>query len=304
LRTRLYGRTTGLAIDPVEKKPLYHFYPGSPVLSLGTVGCNLSCSFCQNWQISQVKSIERAGVLLSPEQLVEIAKQHHCSCVAFTYNEPVIWAEFVIDASRCCHQAGLKTVAVSNGMINPVARSEFFQDIDAVNIDLKGFTSDFYQEMTRGSLEAVQETLSWLVHESSVWLEITTLLIPGKNDDTEQLTRMCDWIAQDLGVDIPLHFSAFFPTWHLTDVPETPLSSLKNAKAIALNSGIHYVYLGNVSCEHESDTICPGCGKSLICRDYRRVDSCFLLVPDKKNDKLPDYDGFCSFCGYGISGKF
>ena len=261
-----YGRSTGFCIDPIEKKPLHQFYPGTPVLSFGTAGCNLGCTFCQNWTMSRSKNVEAACDVAQPQAIAAAARQHECRSVAFTYNDPIIWAEYVIDTARACREMGVKTVAVTSGYITATARGDFYQAIDAANVDLKGFTEQFYHEYCGGHLQPVLDTLQWLVHESQTWVEITNLIIPQANDSPQDLERMCQWIAAELGPDVPLHFSAFHPDFQLADRNATPSATLRAAYDIARAAGLHYVYTGNVYDPEYQHTYCPGCGQPVIRR--------------------------------------
>lgn len=288
-----YGRSTGFCIDPVEKKPLNHFYPGTSVLSFGTAGCNLGCKFCQAWEIT--KSHEVLNLLsqhATPDMIADAAVQLGCHSVAFTYNDPVIWAEYAIDTARACHERGLKTIAKTAGYINPEPRREFFDVMDAADVDLKGFTEHFYQHYTLSHLQPVLETLMWLARESSVWLEITNLVIPDANDLPDDLRRMCEWIRDNLGTEVPLHFTAFHPDYRLRDRPVTPVATLNRARDIALNAGLKYVYTGNVSDESRQSTYCPGCGQCLIARDGYTLGEYHIQ------------GGRCAFCGVTIAGHF
>lgn len=287
-----YGRSSGFCVDPIEKKPLNHFLPGTSVLSFGTAGCNLGCRFCQNWDISKSREIDRLADEASPEQIAEAAVRSGCRSVAFTYNDPVIFAEYAIDIAAACREQGVKTVAVSAGYITPEARPEFFEAMDAANIDLKGFTDEFYRKLAFGQLQPILDTLRYLRHETNVWLEITTLVIPGWNDDDPQLHAMSEWIAEHLGPDVPLHFTAFHPDFKLQDKPPTPASTLSRAREIALTKGLHYVYTGNV---HDSDggsTYCPKCGELLIERDWYQLGRYRIS------------NGKCAACGTPIAGHF
>jgi AmmeMemoRadiSam system radical SAM enzyme/AmmeMemoRadiSam system protein B/AmmeMemoRadiSam system protein A len=262
-----YGRSTGFCIDPIEKKPLNHFYPGSSVLSFGTAGCNLGCKFCQNWDISKSKQIDSLSELAQPETVAEAARQLDCRSVAFTYNDPVIWAEYAIDCAKACHAAGVKTVAVTAGYITPLARGPFYEVMDAANVDLKGFTEAFYWKLTGGHLEPVRQTLQWLVHETDVWVEVTNLIIPQANDSEEELKAMCGWLVEALGPDVPVHFSAFHPDFRVQDRGPTPPETLALAHTIARQAGLRYAYTGNISDRRRQTTYCPGCGNTLIERD-------------------------------------
>ena len=288
--TTTYGRSSGFCIDPIEKKPLNHFYPGSSVLSFGTAGCNLGCKFCQNWEISKSREVDALGQWADPETVARAARQLGCQSVAFTYNDPVVWAEYAIDCAKACRAAGVKTVAVTAGYITPLARKTFFAVMDAANVDLKGFTEDFYRELTNSRLAPVQDTLRWLVHESNVWLEVTNLLIPGKNDSEDELKRMCAWLAETLGPDVPVHFTAFHPDFRMKDVPPTPPATLVKAYEIARLAGLHYVYTGNVSDRTRQSTYCPQCGQLLVGRDGYRLDVYCLAarsLPRLRDGRLP-----------------
>ncbi|HEU4766475.1 MAG TPA: AmmeMemoRadiSam system radical SAM enzyme, partial [Pyrinomonadaceae bacterium] len=248
-----YGRSTGFCIDPIEKKPLNHFYPGTSVLSFGTAGCNLGCKFCQNWDISKSREIERLSELATPEMIAEAARQLGCRSVAFTYNDPVIWAEYAIDAAKACRAVGVKTVAVTAGYITELARGPFYEAMDAANVDLKAFTEEFYHHVTLSHLQPVLDTLVWLKRETNVWFEITNLVIPQENDGDDEFRRMCDWILAKLGDDVPIHFTAFHPDFRMTDRPNTPKETLLSAYDIARRAGIKYVYTGNVDdVQHQS----------------------------------------------------
>lgn len=261
-----YGRSTGFCIDPIEKKPLHQFFPGTPVLSFGTPGCNLGCTFCQNWTMSRSRDVEAACEAASPEAIAAAAQQYNCRSVAFTYNDPIIWAEYAIDTARACHELGIKTVAVTSGYITETARAAFYEPMDAANIDLKGFTDEFYRTYCHGRLQPVLDTLRWLVHESQTWVEITNLVIPQANDSPEDIRRMCEWIAQELSVDVPLHFSAFHPDFNLTDRGPTPAGTLRMAYDLARKAGLRYVYMGNVYDPDRQHTYCPGCNRVVIQR--------------------------------------
>jgi len=263
-----YGKSTGFCVDPIEKKPLNHFLPGTSVLSFGTAGCNLGCQFCQNWDISKSREIERLSEEAGPGDIAEAAERLRCRSVAFTYNDPVIWLEYAVDTARACRERGLKNVAVTAGYITPEARPEFYSLLDAANVDLKAFSERFYQKLTLSNLEPVLDTLKWIKHETDVWLEITTLLIPGENDSDDELKAMCNWIVANLGVDVPLHFTAFHPDYRLMDRPATPPATLKRAREIALGEGIAYVYTGNVHDVKSQSTYCHGCNELLIERDW------------------------------------
>ncbi len=269
LRLTAYGHTSGLAVDPIEKKPLYHFYPGSSVLSFGTAGCNLGCSFCQNWNLSKSRDLDVSSQSASPERIAQTALSHGCKSVAFTYNEPLIFLEYAVDTARVCHEKGLSTAAVTAGYVKPGPRKEFFKHIDAANVDLKAFTEKFYKKNCSASLQPVLDTLLYLKNETPVWLEITTLIIPGENDSHKEINSMCQWIAKNLGPSVPLHFSAFHPDWKMTHHPRTPLRTLTQAREIARKNSINFVYIGNVHEDNGSVTYCPQCQEKLIIRDWR-----------------------------------
>ena len=288
-----YGRSSGFCIDPIEKKPLNHFYPGSSVLSFGTAGCNLACKFCQNWDISKSRDMDRLMDQASPETIALAARNHGCKSVAFTYNDPVIFAEYAIDTADACHEHGIKTVAVTAGYIHEQARRDFFAKMDAANVDLKAFTDEFYYKLTGSHLQPVLDTLIYLKHETDVWFEITTLLIPGENDSDEELTAMCKWIRKELGTDVPIHFSAFHPDHKMPDVPATPQTTLVRARDIALKQGLRYVYTGNVHNKDGDTTFCHQCDAVLIERDWYQINQYRLSE-----------DGCCPDCGTALAGRF
>ncbi|WP_375753710.1 AmmeMemoRadiSam system radical SAM enzyme [Vibrio sp. HN007] len=288
-----YGRSSGFAIDPIEKKPLNHFYPGSKVLSFGTAGCNLGCKFCQNWNISKSRKMDTIAMEASPEQIAKIAAYEECKSVAFTYNDPVIFMEYAVDTAIACHELGIKSVAVSAGYISTEPRVEFYKHMDAANIDLKAFTERFYRKMCSGHLTPVLETLQYLKHETDVWLEVTTLLIPGENDSDSELEAMCLWIYENLGSDVPLHFSAYHPDFKIVDIPRTPLQTLLKARKIALGQGINHVYIGNAIDPESESTLCPGCKRKVIERERYFV----------KNNRVTK-QGKCPFCDTSIPGHF
>jgi pyruvate formate lyase activating enzyme len=288
-----YGRSSGFCVDPVEKKPLNHFLPGTPVLSFGTAGCNLACRFCQNWDISKSREIDTLSGSAAPDALARAAEQLGCSSVAFTYNDPTIFIEYAMDVADACAQRGIKTIAVSAGYINAEPRADFYSHMDAANIDLKGFTESFYQKVAFAKLGSILETLEYLHHETDVWLEITTLLIPGHNDADAEIAEQSAWIAEHLGPDVPLHFTAFHPDFKMRDVPPTPPATLSRARAIAIDHGLRYVYTGNV---HDSDggtTRCGACGEPVVVRDW------YVL----KEYALSD-TGYCEHCGARVPGVY
>ncbi|MDP3581974.1 MAG: AmmeMemoRadiSam system radical SAM enzyme, partial [Ignavibacteria bacterium] len=276
----------------IEKKPLNHFLPGSTILSFGTAGCNLGCKFCQNWSISKAKLNSVHSEYASPEDVVALAIKHKTPSIAFTYNDPVIFGEYVIDISKLAREQNINSVMVTAGYIDKVARKEVFEFIDAANVDLKAFSEMFYNKLTFSHLAPVLDTLIWLKNETNIWFEITTLLIPNENDSEEEIKRMCDWILKNLGGEIPLHFTAFHPDFKLTDKPATPLQTLVSARQIALQTGIKFCYLGNVHHPESQTTFCPNCKKVLIKRDWHSVTS---------NNPV---NGLCSYCGILIPGKF
>jgi pyruvate formate lyase activating enzyme len=287
-----YGRPTGFAIDPIEKKPLSHFYPGTLILSFGTAGCNLGCRFCQNWSISKAKLDDLNSFYASPEDVVNLAVKYKAPSIAFTYNDPTIFGEYVIDISKIAREQGIKTVMVTAGYIDKYARNDVYKYIDAANVDLKGFTERFYFKLTYSHLNDILDTLVWLKRETGIWLEITTLLIPGENDSAEEIKRECDWIVNNLGNSVPLHFTAFHPDFKMTGKERTPELTLNYSREIALNMGIKYCYVGNVHNIDGQTTYCPGCKTSLIKRDWHTVIS----------NKLRD--GKCYKCGTEIDGRF
>ncbi len=288
-----YGRSSGFCVDPIEKKPLNHFLPGTPVLSFGTAGCNLACKFCQNWDISKSREIDTLADGAAPEALARAAEALGCRSVAFTYNDPVIFHEYAIDVAIACRARGVKTVAVTAGYVSPDARAEFYAHMDAANVDLKAFTERFYKKICSAELGAVLETLEYLRHETRVWFEITNLLIPDENDSAPEIERMTAWIADKLGLDVPLHFSAFHPDYRMLDKERTPHATLARARQIALGNGLRYVYLGNVHDLGRSSTYCHGCGERLIGRDWYVLSAWHL-----------DAKGACLSCGEPRTGVF
>ncbi|HIM56858.1 MAG TPA: AmmeMemoRadiSam system radical SAM enzyme [Candidatus Latescibacteria bacterium] len=288
-----YGRSSGFCVDPVEKKPLNHFLPGSPILSFGTAGCNLTCRFCQNWDISKSRDTDTLADRASPEQIARAARDLGCRSVAFTYNDPVIFLEYAVDVANACRQLGVKSVAVTAGEICAEPRREFYRYVDAANIDLKGFTEHFYRQVCGGSLTAVLGTLEYVARETDVWLEITTLLIPGQNDSDEELRRMTRWVVEHLGPHVPMHFTAFHPDWKMLDTPPTPPATLTRARRIALDAGVYYPYTGNVHDEGGGSTYCSNCGERLIGRDWYVLSEWTLTE-----------DGRCRHCGSACHGHF
>ncbi len=288
-----YGRSSGFYIDPLEKKPLYHFLPGTATLSFGTAGCNLTCRFCQNWHLSKTRRFDRLLDIASPQTIAQAARRLDCHSVSFTYNEPVIALEYAVDTAQACHAMGIQTVAVTAGYITPTARREFFAHMNAANIDLKAFTEDFYHRLATAHLEPILDTLRYLKHETNVWFELTTLLIPGENDSHREIDAMTRWIVRELGPDVPLHFTAFHPSWKMTDKPPTLVETLKGASAIAKANGMHYVYIGNVHHDGGGVTYCCKCGKRLIARSQNRIS--YYALTD---------GGCCQTCGTICAGLF
>lgn len=288
-----YGRSSGFCVDPIEKKPLNHFLPGTPVLSFGTAGCNLACQFCQNWDISKSREMQTLADDASPETIARAAGAHGARSVAYTYNDPTIFHEYAIDVAKACYQAGIKNVAVSAGYVSPEPRAEFYAYMDAVNIDLKAFTDDFYFKLTAGHLEPVLDTLKYIKQETNVWLETTTLLIPGKNDSDDELNNMTQWVVTNLGPDVPMHFSAFHPDWKMMDTPATPTTTLTRAREIAMRNGVRYAYVGNVHDADRDSTWCHECGEKLIGRDWY-VLSDWNITKDSK----------CRRCQTPVAGVF
>jgi len=286
-----YGQSTGFAIDPIEKKPLNHFLPGTGVLSFGTAGCNLGCRFCQNWNISKARLDEAESLDAGPEDIVELALAHKVPSIAFTYNDPVIWGEFAIDISRLARERGLQSVMVTAGYITPEARRDVYRYIDAANVDLKAFTERFYRKLTFSHIEPILDTLRWLKNETDIWFEITNLMIPGENDDPEETKQLCDWLLNNVGDGIPLHFTAFHPDFKMIDKPRTPASTLRRAREIARSLGVKHCYVGNVSDNEGQTTYCPGCGAAVIRRSWHEILEYRLI-----GDRCP--------CGHMIPGRF
>lgn len=288
-----YGRSSGFCVDPIEKKPLNHFYPGSSVLSFGTAGCNLACKFCQNWDISKSRSFDKLADQASPETIALTAKRLGCKSVAFTYNDPVIFAEYAMDVADACHAQGINTVAVTAGYIHAEPRADFFAKLDAANVDLKAFTESFYVRQTGSHIQPVLDTLKYLKHETNVWLELTTLLIPGLNDSAEELQALSTWVVSELGSEVPLHFSAFHPDYKMRDNEATPVNKLIEARQIAVAAGLRYVYTGNVHCPEGDTTYCLSCGKVLIERDWYEIKHYGLTA-----------EGHCPDCRTPVAGRF
>jgi pyruvate formate lyase activating enzyme len=288
-----WGRSSGFCVDPIEKKPLNHFHPGSSVLSFGTAGCNLACKFCQNWDISKSRDMDRLMDQASPAAIARAAKAAGAGSVAFTYNDPVIFYEYAIEVAQACHAVGLDTVAVTAGYIHPAPREVFFHHMDAANVDLKAFTDEFYVRQCGAKLAPVLDTLAWLWHDTNCWLEITTLLIPGLNDSEAEVAELSRWVFRELGPEVPLHFTAFHPDWKLTDRPPTPAATLSRARQQALDAGLQHVYTGNVRDLAGGTTHCAGCGKALIVRDGYAI-----------RDYRVREDGTCPDCGHRLAGRY
>jgi pyruvate formate lyase activating enzyme len=287
-----YGRSSGFCVDPIEKKPLNHFFPGSAVLSFGTAGCNLACKFCQNWDISKSRQMDRLADTASPEAIARAATSLGCRSVAFTYNDPVIFLEYAVDVAEACHESGVATVAVTAAEILEQPRREFFAHMDAANVDLKAFTEDFYKRLCGGSLQPVLETLQYLANETDVWVELTTLLIPGENDSDEELDTMTGWVVEHLGADVPMHFTAFHPDFKMLKTSATPPSTLRRARRIARANGVRFGYTGNVHDEDGGSTYCGACGHKLIGRDWYQLTTWKIK------------DGACPKCGTECPGHF
>jgi pyruvate formate lyase activating enzyme len=286
-----WGRSSGFCVDPIEKKPLNHFLPGTPVLSFGTAGCNLGCVFCQNHDISKSREIDTLADRARPETIAAAALELGCRSVAFTYNDPVIFYEYAIDVAEACHAVGIKTVAVTAGYMSPAPRERFFKHIDAANVDLKAFSETFYHQLTKSHLEPVLETLEYLKHETDVWLEITALLIPGENDSPGEIERLSQWVVERLGPNVPLHFTAFHPDFRMLDKPATPHGSLAMARRIAMEAGLRHAYVGNVQDLGRQSTYCHQCGERLIERDHYVLGRWRL-----------DAAGGCLACGTAVAG--
>ncbi len=288
-----YGRSSGFCVDPIEKKPLHHFYPGSRVLSFGTAGCNLACKFCQNWDMSKSREMDTLADAASPQRLAAVARETHCRSVAFTYNDPVIFLEYAVDVAVACHEAGVKSVAVTAGYIDPEPAAAFFAAMDAANVDLKAFSERFYHRICGGHLAPVLDTLRYIKHETDTWLETTTLLIPGENDSERELHELCAWVMENLGPDVPMHFTAFHPDWKMQKSPPTPPATLTRARRIAREHGVRYAYTGNVHDRAGASTLCHHCANVLIERDWYELGRYDV-----------DANGVCRACATPLPGYF
>ena len=288
-----YGRSSGFCVDPIEKKPLNHFFPGSAVLSFGTAGCNLACKFCQNWDMSKSREMDTLADAAGPDQLARSAAELSCKSIAFTYNDPIIFLEYAVDVAAACRDIGIQSVAVTAGYVDPEPRAEFFSAMDAANVDLKAFTDRFYYKICGGHLAPVLDTLQYIRHETDAWLELTTLLIPDQNDSDQELDEMTGWVAEHLGPDVPMHFTAFHPDWKMRDIERTPARTLARARKIAMANGIRYAYTGNVHDPAGASTFCHECGALLIERDWYQLGKWGLGA-----------DGCCNGCGARLAGRF
>ena len=299
-----YGRSSGFCVDPVEKKPLNHFLPGTPILSFGTAGCNLGCRFCQNWDISKSREFDTLADQASPEAIARAAVDSGSRSVAFTYNDPVIFHEYAVDVAQACHELGIRSVAVTAGYVCKEPRAEFYRYMDAANVDLKAFTEDFYKKVTLSELAPVLETLEYLKHETDVWFEITNLLIPELNDSDRELDEMTSWVVERLGPDVPMHFTAFHPDYKMRDIPATPPTTLARARKIAIANGVRYAYTGNVHDEKGGSTYCHACGERLIGRDWYVLTKWNLEVPEASEGAAGRSMGTCTNCGAECVGVF
>lgn len=282
LYSMVYARPCSMAIDPIEKKPLYHFMPGTTIFSIATTGCNLHCKHCQNWEISQSRPDETLTAEVSPEEVVEKAVENGCQSIAYTYTEPTIFYEYVYDIARLARKKGLKNVMVTNGYINKEPLEKLYPFIDAANVDLKAFTEEFYKDIAFATLKPVLETIKRL-KKMKVWIEITNLIIPTLNDDLNTIKKMCEWIKNNVGSETPLHFSRFFPFYQLSHLPPTSPETLYKARETALKVGLKHVYIGNIFVEKEDDTYCPKCNELVVSRSGLGV-----LTNKIKNGKCPN----------------
>jgi pyruvate formate lyase activating enzyme len=288
-----YGRSSGFCVDPIEKKPLNHFLPGTPVLSFGTAGCNLTCKFCQNWDMSKSREMDTLADCAMPEDLAATAERLGCRSIAYTYNDPVIFLEYAVDVAKACRDHGVRNVAVTAGYVCPEPRREFFRFMDAANVELKAFTERFYEKICSGKLATVLDTLLYLKNETGVWLETTTLLIPGENDSDAEIEAMTRWVVENLGPEVPMHFTAFHPDYRMLDRPSTPAATLHRARRIAVENGVRYAYTGNIRDRDGASTWCHKCGALLIERDGYEIGSWQL-----------DENGRCTHCRTRLAGVF
>jgi len=287
--TLVYGKACAIHIDPIEKKPLFHFLPGTNALSIAAAGCNVNCKFCQNWEISQVRPEQVRHYDFPPSQVVKSAMTNGCPTIAYTYTEPVVFYEYVYDTAVKGRSQGVKSVVISGGYVNPEPLQELTKVVEAIKIDLKGFSQDFYTKYVNGELKPVLEAIK-IVHQSSAWLEIVYLVIPTLNDSPQEIQKMCRWIMKEVGPDVPLHFSRFYPMYLIKNLPPTPISTLERSWKIALNEGLHYVYIGNVPGHKAESTYCPQCHKTVIKRTGYQIEAINLK------------SGHCRFCGHSIPG--
>ncbi len=288
-----YGRSSGFCIDPIEKKPLNHFLPGTPILSFGTAGCNLACKFCQNHDISKSRQQDSLAAVASPRMIANAAVNGGARAVAYTYNDPVIFMEYALDIAAACRERDVKNVAVTAGYISDAARPEFFGAMDAANIDLKAFSPEFYRKLTASDIGPVLDSIAYTVQETDCWVEVTTLLIPGENDSDGEIEALSRWMVETCGPDVPLHFTAFHPDHRMLSHPRTPPATLRRARAIALSHGLNHVYVGNVHDVAAQSTYCPACGARAIERDWHKITSWNL-----------DDHGACLTCGTPLPGRF
>lgn len=291
LQTLVYGRPCSVHVDPIEKKPLFHYLPGTGSLSIATAGCNLHCMYCQNWEISQREPENTRNIDLLPEEVVREALASKCRTIAYTYSEPVIFFEYAADTARLAHKKGLLNIWVTAGYINPEPLKEAVTFVDAANIDLKGITEDFYKVMSKATLQPVQHAIK-VMKESGVWVEITNLVVPTYNDKKDDISRLCDWIVDNIGVEVPLHFSRFWPMYQLKNLPPTPEEVLTQARHIAMSKGIHYAYVGNIPGHEGNNTYCPVCKNILIARRG------YMILGYNIKDKR------CKFCNHTIPGRW
>ena len=292
-----YGRSSGFCVDPIEKKPLFHFLPGTPVLSYGTAGCNLACRYCQNWDITKSRENDVLADAAEPQQIAETARRLGCRSVAATYNDPVVFLEYAVDVAQACHDQGVRTVAVTAGYVCQEPRSELFGVMDAVNVDLKSFSEDFYHRLCSGHLQPVLETIEYLVHETEVWVELTTLLIPGHNDSEEEVRALVEWVLEHLGPEVPLHFSGFHPDYKMRLVEPTPSTTLRRARAQAMAAGVRFVYTGNVHDPEGGSTRCPSCEQVVVARDWYDITASHLVITGAGT-------ALCGGCGTSLPGRF